>query len=111
MVVEGNSMEPTYRAGDWLLGSWATYLIKGQPGAKGLLRRTVKVGDVVVVEREEQPGIFYVKRVLEARITSGGGAQIFVESDNPAGTDSRHWGWLPITCVRARIKLRLKRAR
>uniref|UniRef100_UPI004049C91F S26 family signal peptidase n=1 Tax=Candidatus Planktophila sp. TaxID=2175601 RepID=UPI004049C91F len=111
MVVEGSSMEPTYRAGDWLMGCWATYLIEGQPQTKGLLRHKVKVGDIVVVEREVQPGIFYVKRVKEAQLTSGGGAQIFVESDNPSGTDSRQWGWLPITSVKARIKFRLKRAR
>lgn len=111
MVVEGSSMEPTYSAGDWLMGCWATYLIKGQSEAKGLLRHKVKVGDIVVVEREEQPGIFYVKRVKEAQLTSGAGAQIFVESDNPSGTDSRQWGWLPITSVKARIKFRLKRAR
>ena len=49
MVVEGSSMEPTYHAGDWLIGRLATYLIEGQPHAKGLLRHKVKVGDIVVV--------------------------------------------------------------
>lgn len=111
MVVEGSSMEPTYRAGDWLMGRWATFEIKGQPRGRGLLRHIIKAGDIVVVERDEQPGIFYVKRVKEAQITSGAEAKIFVESDNPSGTDSRQWGWLPVTAVRARIEFRLKRVR
>lgn len=111
MVVKGSSMEPTYRAGDWLMGRWANYQIEGQPSGLGLLRHIIKVGDIVVIERDEQPGIFYIKRVKEAQITSGGVAQVFVESDNPSGTDSRQWGWLPITAVKARINFRLKRVR
>lgn len=111
MVVEGSSMEPTYSAGDWLMGRWAGYRIKGQPRGKGLLRHIIKVGDAVVVERDEQPGVFYVKRVKEVQVTSWAGAKIFVEGDNPSGTDSRQWGWLPIYSVKARIKFRIKRAR
>ena len=103
MVVEGASMEPTYNAGDWLLGRWARYTLTGA--------HRIKVGSVVVIEREEQPGIFYVKRVTQTCTSGGHMPTIYVSSDNPAGTDSREWGWLPITSVRAKILLRLKRAK
>ena len=60
MVLDGDSMEPTYRSGDWLMGRWAKYSLTGW--------NRIKVGDVVVIERDEQPGIFYVKRVSETQI-------------------------------------------
>ncbi len=101
MIVEGDSMEPTYSAGDWLMGRWATYKLSG-------LNR-IKAGDVVVIERDEQPGIFYVKRISETRASGGHMPTIFVLSDNEAGTDSRHWGWLPVTSVRAKIQFRMKK--
>jgi phage repressor protein C with HTH and peptisase S24 domain len=100
MIVEGSSMAPTYNAGDWLMGRWADY----KPGRRIIGR--LKVGDVVVIERDEQPGIFYVKRIAEIR-----GAEVFLKSDNPDGTDSRTWGWIPFHSVRARIEFRVKRAR
>jgi phage repressor protein C with HTH and peptisase S24 domain len=103
MVLDGDSMEPTYRSGDWLLGRWAKYSLTGW--------NRIKVGDVVVVERDEQPGIFYVKRVSETRASGGHMPTIYLLSDNPAGTDSRTWGWLPITAVRAKIEFRMKKAR
>jgi signal peptidase I len=101
MIVEGDSMEPTYSAGDWLMGRWATYKLSG-------LNR-IKVGDVVVIERHEQPGIFYVKRISETRASGGHMPTIFVLSDNQAGTDSRQWGWLPVSSVRAKIQFRMKK--
>jgi len=101
MIVEGDSMEPTFSAGDWLMGRWANYKLSG-------LNR-IKVGDVVVVERDEQPGIFYVKRVNKIRGEES--AEIYLLSDNESGTDSRSWGWLPITAVRAKILFRMKRAK
>ena len=102
MVVEGDSMAPTYDAGDWLIGRWAKYKLSGA--------YRIKVGNVIVIEREEQPGIFYVKRVTQTRTSGGHMPTIYVSSDNPAGTDSRQWGWLPITSVRAKILFRAKRA-
>ncbi len=102
MVVEGDSMAPTYNAGDWLMGRWATYKLSGA--------HRIKVGNVIVIEREEQPGIFYVKRVTQTRTSGGHMPAIYVSSDNSAGTDSRQWGWLPITSVRAKILFRAKRA-
>jgi len=107
MVVDGDSMEPTYYAGDWLLGRWAKYSLSGY-SLSGL--RRIKVGNVVVIEREEQPGIYYVKRVTQTRSSGGHMPTIYVSSDNPAGTDSRQWGWLPITSVRARIVARIRSA-
>jgi phage repressor protein C with HTH and peptisase S24 domain len=101
MLVEGDSMEPTYGAGDWLLGRWANYTLVGF--------NKVRAGDVVVIERDEQPGIFYVKRISEARRSEGHMPTIFLLSDNSAGTDSRQWGWLPITNVRAKILFRMKK--
>jgi signal peptidase I len=103
MIVEGDSMQPTFNAGDWLMGRWAKYKLTG-------LHR-IKAGDVVVIEREEQPGIFYVKRISQTRASGGHMPTVFVSSDNPTGTDSRQWGWLPITSVRAKIAFRMKRAR
>ena len=102
MVVVGDSMAPTYNAGDWLMGRWAKYKLMGS--------HRIKVGNVIVIEREEQPGIFYVKRVTQTRTSGGHMPTIYVSSDNPDGTDSRHWGWLPITSVRAKIWFRFKRA-
>ena len=103
MIIEGDSMEPTYSAGDWLMGRWANYKLTG-------LNR-IKVGDVVVIERDEQPGIFYVKRISEIRSLKGEAPAVYLLSDNTAGTDSRTWGWIPVTAVRAKILFTMKRAR
>ena len=103
MIIEGDSMAPTYSAGDWLMGRWAKYKLTGF--------NRIKVGDVIVIERDEQPGIFYVKRISETRASGGHMPTIFVLSDNEAGTDSRTWGWLPITAVRAKIQFRMKRGK
>jgi phage repressor protein C with HTH and peptisase S24 domain len=103
MVVEGDSMAPTYNAGDWLMGRWADYKVSGV--------NRIKAGDVVVIERDEQPGIFYVKRISEVRNSKDETPTIYLLSDNEAGTDSRSWGWLPVTSVRAKIQFRIKRAK
>jgi signal peptidase I len=103
MIIEGDSMEPTYSAGDWLMGRWAKYKVSG-------LNR-IKVGDVVVIERDEQPGIFYVKRISEISSPKGEEPKVYLLSDNPAGTDSRTWGWLPVRSIRAKIQFRMKRHR
>jgi len=69
-------MEPTLRAGDWIL-AW-----RGGP---------VQVGDVVVLEHPDRPGMLVVKRV--ARIDPEG---YWVVGDAPgASTDSRHFGAVP----------------
>jgi len=99
MVVEGDSMSPTYNHGDWLLGRWAYNAATGIFG--------IKANDVVVIEREDQPGIFYVKRITEIRKSRNQETTIFLLSDNDAGTDYRKWGWLPISSVRAKIYFRV----
>ena len=79
--------------------NWLAWILRGS---------TVKVGDVVVIERPEQPGAKYVKRISEIKSDNN---QIFVLSDNPEGTDSRQWGWLPTASIVAKITGRVKRAR
>lgn len=76
VFVQGASMEPALQDGNWLLVHWGA--------------RRISPGNIVVIEREAQPGIFYIKRVSEVRNNS----EYFVTSDNPLGTDSRQWGWL-----------------
>jgi phage repressor protein C with HTH and peptisase S24 domain len=112
VLVEGNSMLPTYSPGDWLMAHWGDYALrdsgKSLKGILGnLLGDRVSVGDVVVVERPEYPGIFYIKRISEVREESN---QIFVLSDNAEGSDSREWGWLPALSVKAKILSRVRRA-
>lgn len=111
VLVEGESMLPTYAPGDWLMANWGNYALRAQTFSVmnvlgNLFGDRVKVGDVVVIERPEYPGIFYVKRITEAKDESN---QIFVSSDNPEGTDSRQWGWLPVTCVQAKVLSRVRR--
>lgn len=80
-------MSPTYNEGDWLLVRWFPTPATNNPEEK--LEKKL-VDRVVVVEREERPGILLVKRVR--RVENG---QFWVEGDNPASTDSRTWGWIP----------------
>ncbi|MSO16675.1 MAG: S26 family signal peptidase [Candidatus Planktophila sp.] len=113
--VEGNSMAPTYYDGEWLMARWADYSMARNPLTKLLHRlrllNFLAVGDTVVIERAEQPGIYFVKRIADAREQNAERPMIYLLSDNPAGTDSRTWGWLPIHYVKARIEFRVKRAK
>ena len=113
--VEGNSMAPTYNDGDWLMARWADYWVARNLLTKQLhslrLLSSLAVGDAVVIEREEQPGIYYVKRIADVREPEGEFPMIYVLSDNPEGTDSRTWGWLPIHYVKARVEFRVKRVK
>jgi signal peptidase I len=129
VLVEGNSMTPTYNAGDWLLARWADYSLASSAPAKLLHRlhigNYIAVGDAVVIERAEQPGIYYIKRIDAVKMTadlskskskqSGNtlekGELVFLLSDNPEGADSRTWGWLPIESIKARVDCRVKRAK
>jgi signal peptidase I len=111
--VEGNSMAPTYNDGDWLMARWADYSVARNLLTKLLHRllSSLDVGDVVVIEREEQPGIFYVKRISDVQEPECELPMIYVLSDNPEGTDSRTWGWLPMHYVKARVEFRVKRVK
>ena len=107
VLVEGESMLPTYAPGDWLMAHWGNYALKSAGFSLGnIFGDRVTVGDVVVIERPEYPGIFYVKRITEVRPDAN---QIFVSSDNPEGTDSREWGWLPAVSVQAKIISRVRK--
>ncbi len=113
--VEGNSMAPTYNDGDWLMARWADYSLAHNHLRKLLHRlrllSTIAVADVVVIEREEQPGIYYVKRIADVREPECELPMAYVLSDNPEGTDSRTWGWLPIHYVKARVEFRVKKVK
>lgn len=109
VLVEGDSMLPTYSPGDWLMAKWGKYALRSSGFSLGnLFGDRVTVGDVAVIERPEYPGIFYIKRITEVRHESN---QIFVSSDNPEGTDSRQWGWLPVVSVQAKIVSRVKKGK
>ena len=93
--VAGTSMRPTLEPGDWALA---------------IRVRSVRRGDIVVVEHPERPGFELVKRVVHI---SGDVApdgfelvdEIWVEGDEPeASSDSRRFGPLPIGRVRARVR-------
>ena len=84
-------MEPTYFADDWLLVLWGGAYSNGQ---------------VVLVERENQPGVFLIKRVL--REVEG---KYWVEGDNKAeSTDSRQWGAIADQEIVGRVLFRYQKA-
>ena len=100
VIVDGTSMQPTYNPLYWLLVHYGFF------GKKYLFLR---LGDVVVVERETQPGIFYVKRIAEISIDKEGKKSYYVISDNEAGTDSRKWGFLSEAEIIGNVITRIKR--
>jgi signal peptidase I len=116
--VEGPSMEPALQSGDWLLVRWFLQAHTAKVSQKRGGYRA-QIGNIVVIEREVQPGIFYIKRVKKAQgsavFSTGGKApevnQYWVEGDNPDGTDSRTWGWLSQGEIRAKVLFRYRKAR
>ena len=113
VLVEGDSMHPTYSPGDWLMAKWGNYALRSDGyGPKAILGNLfgdrVTTGDVAVIERPEYPGIYYIKRITEVRHDTN---QIFVSSDNPEGTDSRQWGLLPVSSVQAKVVSRVRKAK
>jgi signal peptidase I len=100
VIVEGTSMQPTYNPLDWLLVHY------GFLGKKYLF---IRLGDVVVIEREKQPGIFYIKRVTEIALDGQGTKSYYVRSDNESGTDSRTWGYLSEAEIIANVVMRIKK--
>jgi|688.fasta_scaffold51594_2 signal peptidase I len=99
VIVEGASMQPTYNPRDWLLVRYRFF---------GSKRLPLRLGDVVVIEREQQPGILYIKRVTKIERDSSGQESYFVEGDNKSGTDSRAWGYLSRAEVIGKVITRLK---
>lgn len=92
--VEGESMSPTYRSGQRI---WVR-LFAEVPSQESLNRLR---GRVVLIEREEYPGIILIKRLEKVH-----GDLIWVEGDNKdAGVaslqhDSRKFGWLSRETIR-----------
>lgn len=99
--VSGKSMSPTFDDGDILLVKWFEATSAELPHTT-----------IVVIEREELPGIFFIKRIQK----SHGGAY-WVEGDNREPgieelvKDSRSWGYIPASEVRGRVLRRIKSAR
>jgi len=101
VIVEGTSMQPAYNPRDWLLVYFGIF------GKKYLF---LKSGDAVIVEREQQPGIFYVKRIAEIQWDVSGKVIYYARSDNELGTDSRTWGYLSNAEVIGKVITRIKKS-
>ena len=97
--VSGSSMSPTFKDNDWLFVSWFP------AGLTPLVAERI-LGKVVVVEREERPGIFLVKRLQKSH-----GGNFWVQGDNDESTDSRTWGWIPSTEIVGVVLFRYRRNR
>jgi len=99
--VSGNSMEPTFREGDVLLVRWFS---ETEP--------ELALASVVVIEREEMPGIFFIKRIQKFH-----GGSYWVEGDNrkpeteELARDSRKWGYIPAHEVRGKVLFRIWKAK
>lgn len=92
--IEGRSMEPTLKNGQKI---WVR-LFHSHPSSEYLVGIR---GRVILVEREEYPGIFLLKRLEKVH-----GDLIWVEGDNKDSLiadlqhDSRKFGWLPRESMR-----------
>jgi signal peptidase I len=92
--VEGGSMRPTLKPGDWAIA---------------VRTRRLRRGDVVVVEHPDRAGFELVKRVthLPGEVAPDGlglADRVWVEGDDPEGSsDSRTFGPLPMGLVRGRV--------
>jgi phage repressor protein C with HTH and peptisase S24 domain len=99
--VSGDSMAPTYRDGEVI---WVRIFAE--------IKYEIPLGTVVLIEREDKPGIFYIKRIQR----SHGGAY-WVEGDSPdldAQTrmaDSRRWGFIPAHEIKGRAIFSRKQQR
>ena len=93
-------MLPAYRDGDSLFVSWVD-------GASALsaVGKSI-IGKAVVIEREERPGIFLVKRVKNFQ-----DGNYWVEGDGPGSTDSRTWGWVKPDEIIGVVLFRYKKAK
>lgn len=103
VAVEGASMSPTYQRGDWLLVRRFTPTLSPR----------VRVGDVVLVERIDQPGPLFIKRVTDIRSDSPNRhyPTFWVEGDNKAlSHDSRMWGALDGEEIVGKVLFRIKQS-
>jgi nickel-type superoxide dismutase maturation protease len=97
VVVEGNSMSPTYNQGDWLL----VRRFSGQ-------EHRLIIGKLYLISDPIRPGVKLLKRLTQTRIEHGV-ARYWVEGDNPQSTDSRNWGWLESSQILGQVLLRYKK--
>jgi signal peptidase I len=92
--IEGRSMEPTFKSGQKI---WVR-LFRFAPTSHYVVGIR---GRVILVEREEYPGIFLLKRLEKVH-----GDLIWVEGDNKDPLmadlqhDSRKFGWLSVESIR-----------
>jgi signal peptidase I len=107
VVINGHSMEPTYRHGERVLMTWNYWLFgpirKGDvvvielPGGTRLIKR------VVAMEGEEVPRQYWGPAIwrMGPRVPPG---HVYVVGDNLAySEDSRQYGAFPISQVRGKI--------
>jgi len=88
VAVAGSSMEPALRDGDWLLAL--------------PLRRSPRVGEVVLARDPRAP-----ERLLLKRVAAVGDGRCTLLGDRPeASTDSRQFGPVPLGDVVARAVFR-----
>ena len=95
-------MVPTYLRGDWLL---VRYL---HPSS----RPRVKVGQVLLIERIDQPGPILIKRLKDIRADSPNRhyPTYWVEGDNKEiSQDSRKWGALDGEEIVGKVLFRFKK--
>lgn len=88
-------MAPTFNNGDYLLVLWLP-----EPPLRAPL------GSIAVIEREERPGIFLIKRIQKAHA-----GNYWVEGDNNVSTDSRTWGWISPHEVVGRVLFRYRKGK
>ncbi|CAB4669982.1 unannotated protein [freshwater metagenome] len=92
VAVAGDSMAPTYNNGDWLVVRWGG---------------TFAVGQILVIEREDRPGFYLIKRL---KVIENG--RYWVEGDNKlSSTDSRQWGTISHNEILGRVLFRYRNAR
>ena len=86
-------MTPTFNNGDYLLVLWLP-----EPPLRASL------GSIAVIEREERPGIFLIKRIQKTHA-----GNYWVEGDSGESTDSRTWGWISPHEVVGRVLFRYRK--